>query len=896
MPSGTRPADRVFLIDGTAFCYRAFYAIRTLTTADGRPTNAVYGFARMLHALRDKERPDYLAVAFDVGKPTFRHQQFEAYKVQRKPMPDPLIAQLPLVRRLLTAYRIPVFDREGFEAEDVLATITREVAGPQVEVFLVTGDKDALQLVSSHVAVYNPHKKEDPVLNAEAVRSRYGVNPEQMVDLMALMGDEVDNIPGVPGVGEKTASGLIQRFGNIENLYRQLGDVTPPARRESLARARAQVDMARELARIRSDVPLTVDLQDLAPQEPDWDELRRLFRELEFRQLLADIEEHAPRQDGPAVAARPLGSIEDVEQWVNASRSAEAAVAAWLVSSPQTAEESPSAGHGLLLALAAQPDQVWVGHVTSHALRTPWGIALAAWLADARQRKVGHDLKRTMRRLDTVGLRFDGVAGDVMLAAYLLNPSRTNQPLGDIANEHLERGLPPMPAGADAAVDVAGDASARPRIAAHAAAILELQGLLNAKLEAAGLTALYRELELPLLTVLAAMERHGVALDVPYLRALQASMSARLAELSEELYALAGSTFNLNSPRQLGQILFERLKLRVIKRTKTGPSTDSDVLQQLAADHPLPQKLLQYRELSKLVSTYVDALPKLLDPRTGRLHTSFNQAATATGRLSSSEPNLQNIPVKTELGRSIRKAFIAGSPEGVLLAADYTQIELRILAHLSEDASLTQAFRDGRDVHRYTASLIYGIPESDVQSEQRYAMKAVNYGILYGMSAHGLSKELGVPHTEAQAIIEAYFSRYPDVRAYLEQQVAAARRDGYVQTMLGRRRYVPEVRSPDPVTRQLGERMAVNAPIQGSAADLIKRAMVQIAAAISPGLPASHMVLQVHDELIFETTRQELSALCGVVRRVMEQALPLSVPVTVTLKAGPNWLDLKELR
>jgi DNA polymerase-1 len=373
-------------------------------------------------------------------------------------------------------------------------------------------------------------------------------------------------------------------------------------------------------------------------------------------------------------------------------------------------------------------------------------------------------------------------------------------------------------------------------------------------------------------------------------------MSARLAELSEELYALAGSTFNLNSPRQLGQILFERLKLRVIKRTKTGPSTDSDVLQQLAADHPLPQKLLQYRELSKLVSTYVDALPKLLDPRTGRLHTSFNQAATATGRLSSSEPNLQNIPVKTEFGRSIRKAFIAGSPEGVLLAADYTQIELRILAHLSEDASLTQAFRDGRDVHRYTASLIYGIPESDVQSEQRYAMKAVNYGILYGMSAHGLSKELGVPHTEAQAIIEAYFSRYPDVRAYLEQQVAAARRDGYVQTMLGRRRYVPEVRSPDPVTRQLGERMAVNAPIQGSAADLIKRAMVQIAAAISPGLPASHMVLQVHDELIFETTRQELSALCGVVRRVMEQALPLSVPVTVTLKAGPNWLDLKELR
>ena len=892
-PARSRSA---FLIDGTAFCYRAFYAMRGLSTPDGRPTNAVFGFARMLEALRDKERPDYLAVAFDVGKPTFRHRQFKEYKVQRKPMPDPLIAQLPLVKRLLDASRVPVFEQEGFEAEDVLATIARRIEEPGLRIFLVTGDKDALQLVNSHVLVYNPHKKEEPVLDAGSVRARYGVEPEQMVDLMALMGDEIDNIPSVPGIGEKTAAELIARFGSLEELYRRLEEVEPASRRQSLERSRAQVAMARDLAQIRTDVPLAVALTDLSPQEPDWRALRQLFRELDFKQLLAQIDNAAPPAQRSPVTVKPLVSSEDAAAWLDASGSSASALQCWPVFGEPAEEGSPPPLDSLIIALAVGPAEAWVGRMDRVAARGGAGRRLGEWLSDERQPKVGHDAKGSARWLRELGISLEGISGDTMLAAYLLNPARTSQPLGDLADELAGTPLPALPKlESDTGSLVSRELPLEP-FGAHAAAISRIHGCLVERLEAAGLKALYEELELPLVSVLAQMEAAGIALDVPYLRSLSASMSVRLDQLTRELYQLAGSEFNLHSPKQLGQVLFERLGLRVIKRTKTGPSTDSQVLQQLAADHPFPQKLLEYRELSKLVSTYVDALPRLVDPATKRLHTSFNQAATATGRLSSSDPNLQNIPIKTELGRSIRKAFVAGAPDGVLLAADYTQVELRILAHLSGDESLRAAFRQDRDIHRFTASLIYGLPESEIQPAQRNAMKAINYGILYGMSAHGLSKELGIAYEEAQAFIEAYFQRYPNVRAFLDEQIARARRDGFVQTLLGRRRYIPELASPDPVTRQFGERMAINAPVQGTAADLIKRAMVELAAALRTERLTSQLVLQVHDELVLDVPRAELSQAAGLVRRVMEGALTLDIPLTVTLKAGPNWLELSELK
>ncbi|MBI3996132.1 MAG: DNA polymerase I [Candidatus Omnitrophica bacterium] len=875
--------QRAFLIDGTAFCYRAFYAVRHLSTSDGRPTNAIFGFAVMLQALQEKEQPTHLAVAFDVGKPTFRHRKFEDYKVQRKPMPDPLIAQIPVIKRLLQAYRIPLFEQEGYEGEDVLATIATRIMRPELEIFLVTGDKDALQLVNSHIKVYNPHK-ETLVLDVEAVRARYGIGPDQVVDLMALMGDAIDNIPSVPGIGEKTAVQLLQRFGSLEQLYAHLDDLESPARRKSLETAREQVHLNRELARIDRDVPLTVQLDDLAVREPDWRAVRQLYRELEFKKLLKTIEDKDLSTASSEPLAHPVATPQELEVLCRDVAARRAAPVALIGSAGETAPAR------LLLAVAYEVTGAWVVQVDRTLCESAAGQSLAAWLADPQAPKISHDAKALTRALTAVGIELQGIVGDTMLAAYLLNPARTSQTLHDLASEHLDLSVKSFPAVGDAELALSQEL-AEP-FGRAACAVLQLHDALVQKLQAHALVELYRELELPLLRVLAQMEAIGIAIDLPYLAGLRASMDAQLSSLTEDIYRLAGGTFNLNSPKQLSDILFTRLQLPIIKRTKTGASTDSDVLQQLAQRHPLPALIMQYRELAKLVSTYVDALPKLADPKTGRIHTSFNQTATATGRLSSSEPNLQNIPIKTELGRSIRKAFIPGIPDGILVAADYTQIELRILAHLSGDEQLREAFAQDRDIHRFTASLIYGLPEAEVQPEQRNAMKAINYGILYGMSAHGLSKELGISFEEAQTFIDAYFERYPKVRAYLDQQIAQAKRDGFVQTLLGRRRYIPEVNSPDGMVRQFGERMAINAPIQGTAADLIKRAMVQVAEALARERLKSQMLLQVHDELVFESPRGEVARLVPLVRRIMEGAIALDVPLTVTVKAGPNWLDL----
>lgn len=884
------PQTTAFLIDGTAFCYRAFYAIRALSTSDGRPTNAVYGFAMMMNALRKTKQPDYLAVAFDAGKPTFRHERFEAYKAQRKPMPEALIAQLPLIKELVAAYRVRVFEQEGYEAEDLFATIARRIASAGVEVFLVTGDKDVLQLVGPQVKVYNPHK-DHLVFDEQKVLERYGVPPARMVDLMALMGDDIDNIPGVPGIGEKTASELLRQFGSLEALYAHLDEVTSASQRTALAQHREQVQLARELAQIDCEVPLTVELEELAVREPEWTALRRLFRSLEFKRLLEEMDAEVPPD--------PQGSLQ--VQVVTDAPSA-TRLESWLASTAPAAvwsHHNEAAGAGVL-ALAWSPTEAWI--VPVEHPRAPWLEPLFEWLSSAAHPKMGHDLKRTLWWLRARGGELEGIVDDTMLAAYLLKPSQTSPSLQDSAEEWLGVRLGPVASldlGATSDTlptqSIAGQAGAQ-TIARHTCAILQLAVVLKEALRTAQLERLYRELELPLVRVLADMEATGVAIDLALLATIRRQMEAKRRALTEELYALAGGEFNLNSPKQLAEVLFQQLKLPVIKRTKTGPSTDSEVLRQLASQHPLPHHLIEYRELTKLVSTYLDAFPQLMNPKTGRLHSSFNQTATATGRLSSSEPNLQNIPIKTELGRQIRKAFVPGEPGWWLVAADYSQIELRILAHLSEDPELLNAFRQDRDIHRHTASLIYGVPEDAVTPEMRSAMKAVNFGIIYGMSAHGLSKELGISHEEATAFIEAYFARYPRVRAFLDAQAQKAKRDGYVQTLLGRRRFIQEVASPDPIVRQFGERMAVNAPIQGTAADVIKLAMVQVAQALGARQMRSRLILQVHDELVFEAPPQERESLVGLVRDVMEHAIPLSVPLRVVVKTGANWLDMTKAK
>jgi DNA polymerase-1 len=860
---------KAFLIDGTAFCYRAFYAIRALSTSDGRSTNAVYGFATMLRALRKLHRPDYLAVAFDAGKPTFRHERFEAYKIQRKPMPESLVSQLPLIKELLAAYRLCVIEREGYEAEDLLATIARRIAGQTLEVFLVTGDKDLLQLVGPQVKVYNPHK-DDAIVDEQKVVERYGVPPNRLVDLLALMGDDIDNIPGVPGIGEKTASQLLRQFGSLDALYDRLDEVDSPSRRETLMEFRKQVELARELARIDREVPIEVDLNALAVREPDWTRLRRLFRQLEFKRLLAELDAAAPAGSASSVGVHVLEDPADVERLAHQLEGARQPVAIGFWS-------------GGVLGLALNDQEAWIAPISANP--PTMGIEpLAGWLASPDHPKIGHDLKQVVLGLRAVGLELAGLADDTMIAASLLNPASTNPSLQDVAEEWREMRLPPLRS-------LPADQPLTP-MAQQVCAIGGLVETLTAKLRDAGLESLYREVELPLVRVLADMESTGVALDQDLLASMRKEMESKLALLTEELYAQAGCRFNLNSPKQLADVLFNQLKLPVVKRTKTGLSTDSEVLQKLASRHPLPQKLLEYRELAKLISTYLEALPKLIHPASGRIHASFHQTGAATGRLSSSEPNLQNIPIKTELGRQIRKAFIAPRGGWCLVSADYSQIELRILAHLCGDAQLLEAFRQETDIHRRTASLIYGVPEQEVTPEMRSAMKAINYGIIYGMSAHGLSNELGIPHEEASAFIEAYFARYPKVRAFLDEQIEHARRDGYVQTLLGRRRYIPEIASPNQAVRQFGERMAVNAPIQGTAADLIKRAMVQVAARLREGRLESRMILQVHDELVFEAPVREPNALAQLVRDVMEHAIELAVPLRVTVKAGPNWLDL----
>ena len=870
------PHPTAFLIDGTAFCYQAFYAIRTLSTTDGRPTNAVYGFALMLNALRKTQHPTYLAVAFDVGKPTFRHERFEAYKEFRKPMPDLLVAQLPLIKELLAAYRIPTVELAGYEGEDLLATLAKRIASPRVEVFLVTGDKDMLQVVGPWVKVYNPHK-DHAIYDEQKVVERYGVPPNRIVDLMALMGDEIDNIPGVPGIGQKTATTLLQQFGTLEGLYERLGEITTDSLRTTLRQHREQVQLARELAQIDTEVPISVGLSELAVSEPDWVALRRLLRQLEFKRLLAEADAAMPPVRHAMIQVRIVQDQQTAESLCRAICTSEQPVAVASFRRPQSQSG--------LFVCANQTDEAWI--IPLDATLPPWLEPFGRWLASPEHPKVGHDLKHTLRWLQERNVDLDGIADDTSIIGHLLNPAKTNPTLSELAEEHLDIRLPQR--SLDQPWD---DESSWQSLGYSACATLQLTKVFAAELERAGLLPLYRELELPLVRVLADMEAQGVAIDLDQLAALRGQMGTRLAQLGEELYTLVGSRVNLNSPRQLAEVLFQQFKLPVIKRTKTGPSTDSEVLTKLAAKHPFPQKLLEYRELSKLLSTYLEVFPKLINPATHRLHTSFHQTGTATGRLSSSEPNLQNIPIKTELGRQIRRAFIPREKGWILLAADYSQIELRILAHLSGDPGLLEAFRQDRDIHRHTASLVYRIPEAEVMPQMRSAMKVINYGIIYGMSAHGLSKELGIPNEEAAAFIEAYFARYPKVQEFLEAQRQSAKRDGYVQTLLGRRRFIPEVNSPDIAVRQFGERMAVNAPIQGTAADLIKRSMVQIWHAIRTKQLASRMILQVHDELVFECPPHEPRELASLVKDTMEHALELIVPLQVVVKIGPNWLDL----
>ncbi len=863
----TVPPRRLYLIDGSSYVYRAFHAIPFLSTSKGVPTNAVYGFLTMVLKLLRSERPTHLAVVFDAPGPTFRDALFPEYKANREAMPDELASQLSLVRRAVAALRLAVLEEPGVEADDVIGTLATQAAAAGIEVVIVTGDKDFQQLVGPQVTLLDTmrDKRTGPV----EVQERYGVEPARWVDVVALMGDAIDNIPGIRGVGEKTATALIRHAGTLEAL------LADPERAESSGvrgakalaeRVRASTEQARlakRLATIRCDVPLPHAPRDFVYQGPDGRALEALCRELEFQSLLRDF---------AAVSATDAVAPEAPIRGGGAALAEVARAATCAIVLDETSEPPMRATLRGITVAPARDASVSVAY--------PWPAdgPVAHMLAGEGCEKIGWDLKRATLLCDRHQVPLAGPLFDLGVASYVLDPSRPSHGVDELAREFL--GLKGPPA----------DAPERPSWTVRTA--LGLRQVLERTLVEHDAAALFRDLEMPLVRVLAVMERRGVKVDRSALAALADEFRATLARLESEIHQLAGTAFNINSTPQLRAVLFDRLKIstRGIRKGKTGFSTDIDVLTRLASVHPLPAKIVEYRGLAKLLGTYVEPLPLLIHPESGRIHTSFNQTVTATGRLSSTDPNLQNIPIRTEEGRRIRAAFVPEAGKR-LVSADYSQIELRILAHLTGDPTLVAAFTSGEDVHTRTATEVFEVAPALVTAEMRRRAKVINFGIIYGMGPQRLARELAIPLVDAQRYITSYFARYAGVARYIEATLAEARRRGFVTTLLKRRRYLPELTSREEGVRQFAERTAINTPVQGSAADLIKLAMVRLEARLARERVPAAMILQVHDELVFEVDVAAVADATAIIRAEMESVMPLAVPLLVEIRDGGSWAE-----
>ena len=903
-------ANRIFLIDTMSFIFRAYHAMarqRGMSTKTGLPTAATYVFVNMLRKLRDDFSPEYLAAVFDVSAPTFRSQQakdftsvrrfdlktqtfqeieYHGYKANRKEMPGDLVQQVPYIRRALEAYRIPILELSGYEADDVIGTLARKAVAESYQVYVVSSDKDMLQLVNDNVLVLNP-PKDNLICDAAKVEEILGVPPERVIDVMALRGDSIDNIPGAPGIGDKGSVDLIKRFGSVEATLDHAAEVERKTYRESLQNNRDNVLLSKQLVTIDCNVPIELDVDAMKAGEPDVETLRALFTELEFTSLLKEL---LPVVELSEAYYGEAKSAEEVEAVIRvASEAGLLAIAIESVSSDgdldEVEEETEEAGEAML-PLQAEPEAPKAPR--SAAISGKSGEALTVSmeaeqvrgrivqaLGDESLPKAIHDYKAALHAWEEQGIPLRNVEHDPMLYSYLLDPTYTSHRLADVAlrrfNLKLSGSLPES-------ADITG----------------RLAHTLRGDVEQSNLLELYHEIDLPLVPVLARMEQAGVKIDRAVLSKMSSRLEREIDAKAREIYECCGSEFNINSPKQLGDVLFNKLNLP--KPVKYGKgrtiSTAVDVLESLSASHDAPRMVLEYRQLSKLKSTYVDALPLLLSRTSGRLHTTFAQTGTATGRLSSANPNLQNIPIRTELGREIRAAFTA-EPGHVLLAADYSQIELRLLAHFSKDPLLVEAYRNGDDIHTLTASQVFGVPPLMVTPDHRRQAKVVNFGIVYGLSPFGLSQNLGIEPREAKQFIDAYFEKYKGVRNFIDETLVQARRDGKVGTLHGRVRPIPDINSKNSNLRGFAERTAVNTPLQGTAADLIKLAMIRIDAALREQGLKSRMTLQVHDELVFEVPDSEVDTMRSLVRDHMEKVHPaLTVPLLVEQGVGPNWRDL----
>ena len=892
-----QPKPPVFLLDTMSFIFRAYHAMqrsRPMSTRGGLPTAAIYVFVNMIKKLRQDFAPLYFAAVFDVSGEVFRDERaraigtlrkwngktqsfdevsYEGYKANRASMPEDLRRQIPYIRRALDALRIPILEAEGFEADDVIGTLAREAAEREHEVFIVSGDKDMMQLVTPTVKILNP-QKDNLILDPAKVTETLGVPPEKVVDVMALRGDAVDNIPGAPGIGDKGSVELILEFGSVEAVLDRTAEIKRKSYRESLEQNRDAVLLSKELVTIDSHVPLELDLAAMETQPPDLEACRELFTELEFTSMLRDL---APSESAPVIDLLEEPTADQTDSFYVAACSHGFAFAldASVPAPPEAEDELPQTLSLLDVAEAAEKQASFTVGVCAEpatALRLPLTTELCTLLEDAAVPKQTHDWKSALHLLTAQGVALRGAVDDTMLLSYALNPTHSTQSLADVAARHSQ----PAPS----------------TLAAGAAAIHALVPALKIEVEKAGVERVYAEIDLPLAPVLFRMEQAGVRIDVGVLKGLSGRFGLELRRVSERIHELAGEQFNINSPKKLGVVLFTKLGLPAPASRGKGKavSTAHNVLEQLAEQHEVPRLVLEFRHLSKLKSNYLDTLPHLVDADS-RVHTTFQAAATATGRLSSVNPNLQTIPIRTELGREIRAAFTA-APGTQLLSADYSQIELRLLAHFSGDPLLVHAYRNNEDIHTLTASEVFGVPPDAMDKQTRNRAKAVNFGIVYGISPFGLAAQLGIPQQEARAYIDRYFARYQGVRAFIDKTLEATRREGSVRTLFGRVRPIPDIESRNPNQRGFAERTAINTPLQGTAADLIKLAMIAIDRKLTERGLKTRMVLQVHDELLFEVPTGETVEIEALVRAEMEGVVKLDVPLVADLAFGANWRDL----
>jgi DNA polymerase-1 len=903
--------DRLFLIDGMAFAFRAYYAIRTaLTDSDGNPTNALYGFTRVLLKLMRDHDPSHLAVVFDAPGKTFRDDLYQAYKATRRETPADLKAQFPMMHDMVRALNIPLFAVPGVEADDVMGTLARQAEAQGMDAVLVTGDKDLQQLVSDHILVYDPSKGDTGQwYDAAAVRERFGVGPENVIDALALIGDTADNVPGVKGIGDKTAKKLLEQYTSLEGLYAHI-DEFKGKQKENLLADREQAYFSRELVTIKTDVPLDFGPEDCVRKPFEAARVTEALVRFAFHSLL---EELVPGSMGkaPACAYKLILNADELAAMIARMRKA----GIFAVDTETTSTEPmwaelvgiscccdeeeayyiPIAHTPESLTFMEDPDDLTTVKRLEPLPRERALDMLRGLFADETIGKIGHNIKYDMIVLERAGVPLRGIRMDTMLASYLTDPSTLRHNLDEVSLQHLRRKLIPIS-------DLIGKGSksvtfnhvpilsACEYAAEDADVTWRLAGIFRERLRDLELESLFSDVEMPLVHVLARMEQAGIAVDLKVFDTLRGEIETRLGELTTEIVALAGESFKINSPKQLQVVLFEKLGLKPVRKTKTGYSTDERVLEVLAHEHPLPEKILEYRMLEKLRGTYVDALPRLIHPETRKIHTSYNQAVAATGRLSSSDPNLQNIPVRNAYGRRLREAFIPSQPDYQLISADYSQIELRVLAHLSGDPSLVDAFLRDADIHTETASRVFGVDPGAVTAEMRRKAKAVNFGVVYGISAFGLARNLGIGNAEAGDFIDGYFAQYPGIRTWLDDTLARAREQGYVKTILNRRRYVPDINSGNMNTRRAAERIAINMPVQGSAADIIKLAMIRLDQALA-GLD-TRILLQVHDELVVETPAASVPEVSEMMKNVMENTLTLTVPLRVEVGSGNSWAEI----